>query len=151
MLSSRDTGGLGIGSLKAFNFALHLNRLWRIRTTNNVISVNVVKSIHEVHGGVRLGVSKLTGNRVWAALVKTWDKLHESGLIPNYFMKINVENRNSTCFWQEVWLGEGRLSDKYPRLYALEVKKNIFGKMGGDIGPGSVLFLDVARGDNSWI
>ncbi|GJX46034.1 RNA-directed DNA polymerase, eukaryota [Tanacetum coccineum] len=52
VLSSRDSGGLGAGSLAAFNKALLFKWKWRLRDNPNALWVRLVTSIHG-EGGTR--------------------------------------------------------------------------------------------------
>ncbi|GKA30655.1 hypothetical protein Tco_0716960 [Tanacetum coccineum] len=51
VLASLDQGGLGIGSLKAFNLALLQKWRWRLVTNPNLLWVNLIKAIHGFEAG----------------------------------------------------------------------------------------------------
>nr|GFB59929.1 RNA-directed DNA polymerase, eukaryota, reverse transcriptase zinc-binding domain protein [Tanacetum cinerariifolium] len=51
--------------------------------------------------------------------------LSAKGLDLLKFMRIKVGNGNSTSFWVDKWCIEGVLKDRFPRMYALELDKNV--------------------------
>nr|GEX77905.1 RNA-directed DNA polymerase, eukaryota [Tanacetum cinerariifolium] len=61
LLASFDKGGLGVGSLKAFNRCMLLKWRWRLLSSSGSLWVNVVKSIHIDEAGMDLRVVKLMG------------------------------------------------------------------------------------------
>ena len=46
VITSKDQGGLQVGSLKSFNLALLTKWWWRLKTNNNSLWVEVIKSFH---------------------------------------------------------------------------------------------------------
>lgn len=52
VLNSRDNGGLGIGSLRMFNYALLAKWWWRFTNDNRGIWHDVIMSLHETDGGI---------------------------------------------------------------------------------------------------
>ncbi|GJU87251.1 hypothetical protein Tco_1294797 [Tanacetum coccineum] len=80
ILASLDKGGLGVGSLKAFNKALLLKWRWRLFQNPNALWVHVVKAIHGDEAGVDFRGCQTNG--VWASIVGTINHLHSSGIVP---------------------------------------------------------------------
>nr|KAJ0219540.1 hypothetical protein LSAT_V11C300110260 [Lactuca sativa] len=66
VLNSRDDGGLGIGSLTAFNYVLLAKWWWRFRNDNRGIWHDVIMSLHGTDGGIGR-------TRVVARIGGTWD------------------------------------------------------------------------------
>nr|GEW91193.1 RNA-directed DNA polymerase, eukaryota, reverse transcriptase zinc-binding domain protein [Tanacetum cinerariifolium] len=54
-----------------------------------------------------------------------WAKLKSKGMNLFSFIKKRVGNVEKSSFWEEVWKGGDTLKSMYPRLYALELSKNI--------------------------
>ncbi|GKG39923.1 hypothetical protein Tco_0466700, partial [Tanacetum coccineum] len=52
ILASLDKGGLGVGSLKAFNNSLLLKWRWRLLNKPSALWVEVLKSIHGNEAGI---------------------------------------------------------------------------------------------------
>ncbi|GJZ58750.1 putative RNA-directed DNA polymerase, eukaryota, reverse transcriptase zinc-binding domain protein [Tanacetum coccineum] len=79
-LASCDKGGLGVGSLKAFNHALLLKWRWRLLNHSPDLWVNVLKSIHGEEAG--LDLKGCQTNCMWARIVGSIYNHHSSGYIP---------------------------------------------------------------------
>ncbi|GJU77776.1 putative RNA-directed DNA polymerase, eukaryota, reverse transcriptase zinc-binding domain protein [Tanacetum coccineum] len=82
ILASFDKGGLGVGSLKAFNKALLLKWRWRLFNFPKALWVQVVKALHGEEAGMDFGGCQSNG--VWAKIVGTINHLHSSGDEPLY-------------------------------------------------------------------
>lgn len=54
VLNSRDNVGLGIGSLRAFNYALLVKWWWQFRNDNRGIWRDVIMSLHGLMAGLDL-------------------------------------------------------------------------------------------------
>ncbi|GLT51274.1 hypothetical protein SLA2020_246950 [Shorea laevis] len=86
--------------------------------------------IKELYGGV--------GNREWEGCVQDrrgsswWRELWKleeeggagDGWLGGGFVK-QIGNGKKTHFWEDVWVGEVRLREKYPRLYSLATNKRV--------------------------
>nr|KAJ0226574.1 hypothetical protein LSAT_V11C100039920 [Lactuca sativa] len=79
-MNSNDHGGLGIGSLRAFNLALLLKWWWRFRDNSNSIWKNVITTIYGVHGGLGVSISRSIMNTVWGRISKVNIDLGEYNL-----------------------------------------------------------------------
>ncbi|PWA52848.1 reverse transcriptase domain, Reverse transcriptase zinc-binding domain protein [Artemisia annua] len=122
ILASYDKGGLNIGSLKAFNFALLQKWRWRLVTSPNSLWVRVVKAIHGDDTGIDLKGCIFNGT--WANIVKSYSMLQSKDIIPMHTLRHKVGNGSSIRFWKDNWIGNGSLSSKYNRLFHLEVDAN---------------------------
>ncbi|GJR25846.1 RNA-directed DNA polymerase, eukaryota, reverse transcriptase zinc-binding domain protein [Tanacetum coccineum] len=80
VLASFDKGGLGVGSLEAFNLALHQKWCWRLINNTNLLWVRLIKSIHGVEAGLDEKGCKTVG--LWSRIIGTVNYLHSSGVIP---------------------------------------------------------------------
>nr|GFA21529.1 RNA-directed DNA polymerase, eukaryota, reverse transcriptase zinc-binding domain protein [Tanacetum cinerariifolium] len=67
ILASPDKGGLGVGSLKAFNISLLLEWRWFLFHYTNALWVHVVKAIHGDGAGIDIRACHTNG--VWASIV----------------------------------------------------------------------------------
>ncbi|GJU50818.1 RNA-directed DNA polymerase, eukaryota, reverse transcriptase zinc-binding domain protein [Tanacetum coccineum] len=97
--ASLDKGGLGVGSLKAFNKALLLKWRWRLFQNPNALWVHVVKAIHGDEAGVDLRGCQTNG--VWASIVGTINHLHSSGIVPLNSIRFKVSDGSSIRFWND--------------------------------------------------
>ncbi|GJV78282.1 hypothetical protein Tco_1509866 [Tanacetum coccineum] len=66
VLASLDKGGLGVGSLKAFNLALLLKWRWRFVNNPDALWSRLIKAIHVIpHGSFKLKVGDGSNVRFW--------------------------------------------------------------------------------------
>ncbi|GKA19420.1 RNA-directed DNA polymerase, eukaryota, reverse transcriptase zinc-binding domain protein [Tanacetum coccineum] len=77
ILASLDKGGLGVGSLKAFNNSLLLKWRWRLLNKPSALWVEVLKLIHGNEAGIELKGCQTNG--LWARIVGTIYHIHSSG------------------------------------------------------------------------
>nr|GEU39042.1 RNA-directed DNA polymerase, eukaryota [Tanacetum cinerariifolium] len=124
VLSAKEKGGLGVSSLYAMNRGLLFKWIWRFYTQGNSLWARTIKAIHSntgrIGGNLRAGV-----NSCWTSIIKEMKSLSAKGLDLLKFMRIKVGNGNSTSFWVDKWCIEGVLKDRFPRMYALELDKNV--------------------------
>ncbi|GKB83567.1 putative RNA-directed DNA polymerase [Tanacetum coccineum] len=113
-----SVGGLGVGSLKAFNLALLQKWRWRFVTQPNMLWVKLLKAIHGKESG--LDLKGCSSNSVWAMIVGSLNTLHFSGIVTNDTFKCKVGDGASVRFWKDTWLGDEPLSIRYNRLFRLD-------------------------------
>ncbi|GKB27025.1 hypothetical protein Tco_0866426 [Tanacetum coccineum] len=82
LLASLEKGGLGIGSLKAFNLALLQKWRWRLVAYPNSLWAQVIKAIHGEEAGFKQNRCK--SNDVWSKIVGSINQLHSSGIVPKH-------------------------------------------------------------------
>ncbi|GJV47496.1 RNA-directed DNA polymerase, eukaryota, reverse transcriptase zinc-binding domain protein [Tanacetum coccineum] len=97
VLASRVNGGLGIGSLKAFNLALL--QKWRWRMISNT-------------------------NAFWVKIVRSFNYLHSNAILPSDSIRFHVGCGTSIRFWKDLWTGSSPLYLRYNRLFRLEQDKD---------------------------
>ncbi|GJS59725.1 RNA-directed DNA polymerase, eukaryota, reverse transcriptase zinc-binding domain protein [Tanacetum coccineum] len=112
-LSSHDKGGLGVGSLKAFNLSLLLKWRWRLMQKSNALWVQVVKFVHGDEAGFDNNGCQAKG--AWANIVGSVNKLHLSGIVPLSSIRFKVGDGSNIRFWKDTWLGDVPLYIKYNR------------------------------------
>ena len=115
VLASLDKGGLGVGSLKAFNLALLLKWRWRFVNNPNALWTRLIKAIHGDQAGFDFKACKTQG--VWDKIVGSINHLHSSGVIPHGSFKIKVGDGSNVQFWMDTWLGDVPLEVRYNRLF----------------------------------
>ncbi|KAL6508840.1 hypothetical protein OROHE_021399 [Orobanche hederae] len=123
VLTSKENGGLGIGSLFALNRALLFKWWWRFMIDPSALWVKVIKSLYGVDGGI--GSSRLK-NSTWSNILKSVRVLKDKGLDIPSFCSRKVGNGLSTRFWEDIWCGNGPLKLKFPRIYLLDHDKSAF-------------------------
>ncbi|GJT62073.1 hypothetical protein Tco_1005606 [Tanacetum coccineum] len=124
VLASLERGGLGIGSLKSFNFALLLKWCWRLVSNPNALWVSIIKAIHG--GDVGLGTSRCFTNGVWAAIIGLINTLHSNGILPKETLQHRVGNETQIKFWKDSWIGEEPLNICYNRLFRLDLHEDCY-------------------------
>ncbi|GJW07651.1 hypothetical protein Tco_1570074 [Tanacetum coccineum] len=81
ILASYEHGGLGVGSLKAFNIALLQKWRWRFLNNPKLLWVKLIKAIFRLEAGFD-GKGCYTQG-IWANIVGSSNYLHSGNLIPN--------------------------------------------------------------------
>ncbi|GKA88354.1 hypothetical protein Tco_0810118 [Tanacetum coccineum] len=89
---------------------------------------------------------------------KEVETLKIKGIHLNNFMQKKLGNCADTYFWEDLWHGDMVLKQRYPRLYALEVKKALFdvasnctgGRCLGDVNGCGVLFSSWLLESGRW-
>ncbi|GKD55254.1 RNA-directed DNA polymerase, eukaryota, reverse transcriptase zinc-binding domain protein [Tanacetum coccineum] len=121
-LASLDQGGLGIGSLRAFNLSLLQKWRWRFATKPNLLWVKLIKAIHGSEAGFD-GKSCVTSG-VWSSIVGTTNYLHSQSILPKESLKCHPGNGSTIRFWKDLWLGDETLCSRYNRLFRLDINEN---------------------------
>lgn len=105
-------GGLGVGSLKAYNLGLLTMWWWRWKTEDQSLWKNVISAIHgPIDGGVYL-------NGTWANIKKLDQELRFLNISLRNLFFCKIGKGNSIEFWNDNWLENGNLAQRFPRLYA---------------------------------
>ncbi|GJZ08377.1 RNA-directed DNA polymerase, eukaryota, reverse transcriptase zinc-binding domain protein [Tanacetum coccineum] len=83
-----------------------------------------IKVVHGVKGAIDNHVST-NRNSIWLNIVRDIYSLKRKGIDLLSFVRKKVGDGESSLFWDDTWLGEATLKMQYPRLYALELYKDI--------------------------
>ena len=126
VLSSHVSGGLGVGSLAAFNNALLFKWIWRFRNNPNALWARLVTSIHSAHGerNSRPSSSRFGGLSSWVNIGRAMEQLKIKGFHLDNFCRIKVGIGDKTSFWRDQWLGDRPLMDQFPRLFPFDPDPN---------------------------
>ena len=122
ILPSLDVGGLGIGSLGAFNNALLFKWKWRFLQHPDALWVRVVDAIHGSAASQRARNRTLTP---WLNIDRAIGVLKEKGidLIDN--CSLNVGDGRKTRFWLDPWIASRPLAEEMPRFFSLETDPGV--------------------------
>ncbi|GJT28707.1 RNA-directed DNA polymerase, eukaryota, partial [Tanacetum coccineum] len=101
VLTAKDKGGLGVASLYALNRGLLVKWFWRFYNQETSLWKKVIQAIHGRDGNVH-SINKSAVHSCWTTIVKE-------------IRRLGSDN----------WYHGGILKDIYPRLYALENRKDI--------------------------
>ncbi|PWA77105.1 RNA-directed DNA polymerase, eukaryota, Reverse transcriptase zinc-binding domain protein [Artemisia annua] len=117
------SGGLGFGSLKAYNLALLAKWWWRVRVDKDSLWADVINDIHGNLGGTKdlSYMPKFKG--MWSSISKVGQEATDLGIPLISSFQRRVGNGESICFWDDCWLGSSCLSHMFSRLFELETDK----------------------------
>ncbi|GJV97810.1 RNA-directed DNA polymerase, eukaryota [Tanacetum coccineum] len=119
VLAPKNHGGIGVSSFYALNRALLFKWMWRFLSRGNSLWFRTILAIHGPYGQ---GLAAAHPSN-WSTIIKEVDVLKAQGIDLISHCKIRIGNGRSTSFWKDLWIGDCRLCDKFPRLYALDVNK----------------------------
>nr|GEV36188.1 RNA-directed DNA polymerase, eukaryota, reverse transcriptase zinc-binding domain protein [Tanacetum cinerariifolium] len=122
VLALKKYGGLGVSSYYAFNRALLFKWVWRFISQVNSLWCRFITSMH----GSQLLKLSLFHSSTWNTIIQEINVLKSQGVDLISHCKIRVGNGMRTQFWNETWVGDTQLRYMFPRIYALEVNKDIW-------------------------
>ncbi|GJW49898.1 putative RNA-directed DNA polymerase, eukaryota, reverse transcriptase zinc-binding domain protein [Tanacetum coccineum] len=117
-------GGLGVGSLKAFNLALLQKWCWRLVHNQYALWVQFIKAVHGPDAGFDQNGCQSQG--LWAKIVRSINHLHSSGIIPMGTLKLKVGCGSLVRFWKDMWLGDDPLKLRHNRLFRLDCNEDCY-------------------------
>ncbi|GKB59638.1 RNA-directed DNA polymerase, eukaryota, reverse transcriptase zinc-binding domain protein [Tanacetum coccineum] len=124
VLADKVNGGLGVSSLFALNRGLMTKWLWKFYDQKNCLWSKVIRAIHGNDGNI--GLIRNTGVRsCWLSIVKEVKELQKQGVNVLDCLSLKLGNGESTSFWHDNWSGVGVAKDIFPRLFALEDRKEV--------------------------
>lgn len=129
VLASKSHGGLGVSSFYALNRALLLKWVWRFLTNDGSLWSKVIQGIH----GNRLDLHSGKTTSVWSAIIREVQSLKDIGFDFMSHCKKRIGDGCSTKFWLDKWNSDVSFCDQFPRVYALDLEKDISvtNKLGG--------------------
>nr|GEZ15049.1 RNA-directed DNA polymerase, eukaryota [Tanacetum cinerariifolium] len=122
VLASKKFGGLGVSSFFALNRALIFKWVWRFLSHDNCLWFRVISALH----GSNLMAFSTSYFSIWSTIIKEVNSLKAQGVDLLSHCKVRVGNGLRTSFWNDPWIGDTLLKHLFPRLYALEVSKQVF-------------------------
>nr|GEU85728.1 RNA-directed DNA polymerase, eukaryota [Tanacetum cinerariifolium] len=141
ILASKKNGGLGVSSYYALNRALLLKWVWRFVSQDGSLWFRIIKAIH----GDSIDSFKAHVSSNWISILKEVQVLKRCGFdFLSYCFKRLGDGFNS-MFWIDRWKGDKSFRDAFPRLFALELNKqvSVAEKLSSDL---VVSFWRVVRG-----
>nr|GEU92047.1 RNA-directed DNA polymerase, eukaryota [Tanacetum cinerariifolium] len=104
VLASKEKRGLGVSSLYALDKALMMKWVWRFYSQKESLWARVIKAIYGDDGQVGK-VSKAGSRSCWRNIVNEVRILSNQGIKVLDYMRIKLENEESTAFWDDNWIG----------------------------------------------
>ncbi|GKB58697.1 RNA-directed DNA polymerase, eukaryota, reverse transcriptase zinc-binding domain protein [Tanacetum coccineum] len=124
VLMSKDRGDLGVSSLYAINKGLLVKWVWRFVSNNDSLWARSIKAIHGSNIQCRFPVKK-NYNSCWRSILQEVNTLSKRGVHVLKYLQIKLGDGESSLFWHDSWSKEGVLKEKFPRVFALELCKNM--------------------------
>ncbi|GKA96279.1 RNA-directed DNA polymerase, eukaryota, reverse transcriptase zinc-binding domain protein [Tanacetum coccineum] len=110
VISPRDQGGLGIGSLRVSNLAMLAKWWWRFLNEEDSLWCKVIRSLHGLDGGLIDNSTSSLKSGCWFNVLKLKDDLCDIGINLTSLFKKKIGNGLSTRFWLDPCL----VSDRSP-------------------------------------
>ncbi|GKE14099.1 RNA-directed DNA polymerase, eukaryota [Tanacetum coccineum] len=121
VLASKKYEGLGVSSFYALNRTLLFKWVWRFISRDNSLWCRFIKSMH----GSSLSNLSPFHFSTWNSIIREVYMLKDRGVDLISHCHIRVGNGLCTQFWNEVWIGDTQLRVMFPRIYVLEINKDL--------------------------
>ncbi|GJS15007.1 RNA-directed DNA polymerase, eukaryota [Tanacetum coccineum] len=121
VLASKKKGGLGVSSFYALNRALLLKWVWRFVSQDGSLWFQVTQAIY----GSTIDSHSVQMASNWCSILREMLLLKSKGFDFMSLCSKRVRNGNNTSFWLDIWKGDSTLRDDFPRMYAIELDKQI--------------------------
>ncbi|KAL4589627.1 hypothetical protein LXL04_002535 [Taraxacum kok-saghyz] len=123
VVAPKDLGGLGVGSLKAFNISLIVKWWWRLRENDQTLWSRVIRGIHNLKRKPEDVMSKKSITGVWNNIARIKEDMGKIGISMEEVMVKDIGVGDKTIFWLDKWCGDSRLKEDYKNLYQIEKHK----------------------------
>nr|GEZ63590.1 RNA-directed DNA polymerase, eukaryota, reverse transcriptase zinc-binding domain protein [Tanacetum cinerariifolium] len=110
-----------VSSYHAFNRALLLKWVWRFISQDGSLWFRIIKALY----GTLIDSHPVNLSSNWYYIIRELHLLVGKGFHFLDHCKKRIENGRDTCFWYDNWLGDKPLKDLFPRLFALELNKEV--------------------------
>nr|GEV23746.1 RNA-directed DNA polymerase, eukaryota, reverse transcriptase zinc-binding domain protein [Tanacetum cinerariifolium] len=124
VLASKKKSGLGVSSFFALNRELLFKWVWRFISHVMSLWSCFIKAIYDDHDALN---TPGTGSRssLWYDIIREIGSLSSKGINFLSHIKKNMGNGMYTSFLEEPWLSNILLMNVFPRLYVLEINKQV--------------------------
>ncbi|GJZ24777.1 RNA-directed DNA polymerase, eukaryota, partial [Tanacetum coccineum] len=102
-LASRNSGGLGIGSIHALNAGLLFKWIWRFMQNSTELWARVIKVIHGNNGGIHVDFLNSPIQGTWSGNLSIINSLKLKGIDFLSLCTRKVRNSASIRFWDDIW------------------------------------------------
>ncbi|XP_071699063.1 uncharacterized protein [Rutidosis leptorrhynchoides] len=107
-------GGSGSGSKMSWWW-------WRFKTETDSLWTKVIRSIHGASGGLLSDNDLPPKYGVWNNIILAGKNLEDLQVGFKDSFEKSVGNGGNTLFWKELWVGNDKLCNLFPRLFKLEI------------------------------
>ena len=122
----KEAGGLGVDDLLMKNAAMLFKWWWCFSVGDKPLWKRIVCSCNDLDMGKPVEVRQIGGNLggLWNSICSIWkiDKAVES--IVKNGLWVMVGNGRKTFFWEDKWIGDKCLMNRFPRLYSISSLRN---------------------------
>ncbi|GKD66167.1 hypothetical protein Tco_1308275, partial [Tanacetum coccineum] len=122
-LASKESGGLGIGSIYALNVGLLFKWIWRFLHNHSDLWVRVIKGIYGRTGGIFDEHIHRSSQSPWSGILSMVKSIKQKGIDLMSLCNQKLGNGESAQFWDDIWCGNQALKSKFPRIYMLDNDK----------------------------
>nr|GEU37600.1 putative reverse transcriptase domain-containing protein [Tanacetum cinerariifolium] len=121
VLALKENGGLGVSSYHSLNRALLLKWVWHFISQDGSLWFRVIKALY----GTSIDSHPVNLSYNWCSIIRELHLLVGKGFHFLDHFKKRIGNGMDTCFWYDNWLGDKPLKDHFPRLFTLELNKEV--------------------------
>ena len=121
ILALKEVGGLGNGSIFAFNKALLLHWKWRFFQKPNLLWVRVAKSIYGLGDTNSSLIPRRQLMGLWNGITKIVNNLKDNGFDFHNLAPIRIGDGACSSFWHDKWQDNNPLSISFHPVFALDM------------------------------
>lgn len=100
VVTSKEKGGLGLGSLRAFNLAMIVKWWWGLKNNKSTLWRRVITGIHNLHNKPAKTLAKKTIPGIWSNIAGVIQELQKDGLsFDDIFKKQVREGEDTLSGW----------------------------------------------------
>ncbi|KAF5783556.1 putative RNA-directed DNA polymerase [Helianthus annuus] len=125
VMTPKELGGVGVGSLKDANLAMLAKWWWRFKTDPDSLWRKVIWSIHHSERAWNPIPGKMSIAGPWKQVFKVSGDLEKYGLKLADCFRAKPGVGVEISFWKEKWTEGDSLQVRYPELFELERAKNV--------------------------
>ncbi|KAJ0899075.1 putative reverse transcriptase zinc-binding domain-containing protein [Helianthus annuus] len=126
LLTPKDLGGWGFGSLRLANLAMLSKWWWRFKEDRGSLWRKVVWDVHNNQRSWSFIPTKLSIGGPWKQVHNLAKDFETMGINLESLLRGQPGTEKEMRFWKEKWLGDEPLCERYPGLFQLESNKNAF-------------------------
>jgi len=116
---SKEVGGLGVRSIREFNYALLGKWCWRLLVDKSSLWFRVLAARYGMEGG-----QLVDGGHNASSWWRVISNLRRDEWFIDH-VNCGVGNRKLTMFWSDVWVGGVALRERFSRLFDLSLLKEV--------------------------
>ncbi|KAJ0528288.1 hypothetical protein HanHA300_Chr09g0343451 [Helianthus annuus] len=125
VMTPKELGGVGVGSLNDANLAMLAKWWWRFKTDPGSLWRKVVWRIHNSERSWNPIPVKMTIAGPWKQIFKVAKDMVKHGVVFSDCFRAIPGVGDSISFWKDKWLGGEALNSRFLGLFELERVKNV--------------------------